>query len=188
MSAAEWRWQGIWHSFPFPAWDLSMQPMTQIWIFNQLYALEHVHVVQIWIMHINASKTQLMHENVQTNPEKSQKLTQHSCYSMLTRENFQKQEEAMGIVSAPKVGRSLLKPSCLLWEALVCEKHIPKPAPNRQKNYQDMLMPLHDSMPSFMNFIWVLDLLEFKNKESQCLQPSDGGRVFDIRSHFLHGT
>ena len=37
-----------------------------------------------------------------------------------------------------------------------------------------MLMLLHDSMPIFMNFRRVLDLLEFKNKKSQCLQPSDG--------------
>ena len=29
-------------------------------------------------------------------------------------------------------------------------------------------MPLHDSMPSFMNFRRVLDLLEFKNQASQC--------------------
>ena len=60
------------------------------------------------------------------------------------------------------------KPSCLLWEAPVREKHIPKPAPNGTKNYHDMLMPLHDSMPSFMNFRRVLDLLEFKNQASQC--------------------
>ena len=53
---------------------------------TNLYALEHVHVVQISIMHINALKIQLMHKNVQTNPEKSQKFTQHSCCSMLTRE------------------------------------------------------------------------------------------------------
>ena len=33
-------------------------------------ALEHVLVVQIWIMHIKCPKTQLMHKNVQTNPEK----------------------------------------------------------------------------------------------------------------------
>ena len=39
-------------------------------------------------MNINALKTQLMHKNIQTNPEKSQKLTQHSRCSMLTRENF----------------------------------------------------------------------------------------------------
>ena len=69
-----------------------------------------------------------------------------------------------------------------------CEKHIPKPAPNGTKNYHGMLMPLHDSMSSFMNFRRALDLLEFKNQVSQCLRPSDGGRVFDIHSHFLHGT
>ena len=37
-----------------------------------------------------------------------------------------------------------------------------------QKFYHDMLAPLHDSMPSFMNFRRVLDLLEFKNQASQC--------------------
>ena len=37
-----------------------------------------------------------------------------------------------------------------------------------QNLYRGMLMPLHDSMPSFMNFGWVLDLLEFKNEASQC--------------------
>ena len=36
-----------------------------------------------------------------------------------------------------------------------------------QNMYHDMLMPLHDSMPSFMNFRQVLDLLEFKNQASQ---------------------
>ena len=58
---------------------------------TNLYALEHVHVVQIWIMHINALKTQLMHKNVQMNPEKSKKLTQHSYCSMLTLDIFWKQ-------------------------------------------------------------------------------------------------
>ena len=37
-----------------------------------------------------------------------------------------------------------------------------------QKIYHGKLMPLHDSMPSFMNFRRVLDLLEFKNQASQC--------------------
>ena len=35
MFAAKWRWQGVWHSFPFHAWDLSMQPRTQIWFFDR---------------------------------------------------------------------------------------------------------------------------------------------------------
>ena len=37
-----------------------------------------------------------------------------------------------------------------------------------QKKFHDMLMPLHDGVPSFMNFRRVLDLLEFKNQASQC--------------------
>ena len=36
------------------------------------------------------------------------------------------------------------------------------------KIYHSMLMPLHDSMPSFMNFRRVLDSLEFKNQASHC--------------------
>ena len=75
---------GVWNSFPFLAWDLSMHPRTQFWFATNFYALEHVHVVQIWIMGINALQTRLMHKKVQTNPKKSQKLTQHSCCSMLT--------------------------------------------------------------------------------------------------------
>ena len=43
---------------------------------TNLYAPEHVHVVQILIMQINALKTHLMHKNVQTNPKKSQNITQ----------------------------------------------------------------------------------------------------------------
>ena len=57
-----------------------------------------------------------------------------------------------------------------------------------QNLYHGILMPLHDRMPSFMNFRRVLDLLEFKNQVSQCLGASDGGTMLDIHSHFLHGT
>ena len=104
-----------------------------------------------------------MYKNVQTNPKKFQNLTQHSCCSMLTREKIWKLS-----FRPQRWGVPYRKPSYLLWEALVCEKHIPKPAPNGTKNYHGMLMPLHDSMPSFMNFGRVLDLLEFKNQASQC--------------------
>ena len=57
-----------------------------------------------------------------------------------------------------------------------------------QNLYHGMLMPRHDSMPSFMNFRRVLDLLEFKNKASQCLPEINGALVFKIHSYFLHGT
>ena len=68
------------------------------------------------------------------------------------------------------------KPSCLLWEAPVCEKQM------GQNLYHGMLMPLHDSMPSFMNFRRVLDLLEFKNQASQCFAGNQ--RCPGVRNSF----
>ena len=82
-----------------------------------------MHVVQIWIMHINALKTQLMHKNVQTNPEKSQKFTQHSCCSMLTWEKKLKAIRGNGYCFVPKGGKFLTETIRLamrssgLWEA-----------------------------------------------------------------------
>ena len=93
----------------------------------------------------------------------------------------------MDIISFPKVARSLPKPSGC--EKLWFVRSLYPNLPQTGQIFDDaLLMPLHDSMPSFMNFRRVLDLLEFKNQVSQCLQPSDGGRVFEIHSHFLHGT
>ena len=51
-----------------------------------------------------------------------------------------------------------------------------------------MLVPFHDTMPSFMNFRGDLNLQEFKNQVSQRLWPSHDVEVFEIHSHFLHGT
>ena len=129
-----------------------------------------MHVVQIWIMHINALKTQLMHTNVQTNPEKSQIFTRHSYCSMLTLEKKLEGNKRQWILFRPqRWDVPYRKPACLLWEAPVCEKYIPKPCP-KWDNFctKGMLMPLHDSTPSFMNFRRVLDSLEFKNQASQC--------------------
>ena len=113
---------------------------------TNLYALEHVHVVQIWIMHINALKTQLMHKNVQTNPEKSQKLTQHSCCSMLTLKKL-KAIRGSWYHFVPKGGTfptetiRLVVRSFGLWEAY------PQTCPKWDTFfYHNMLMPLHDSM------------------------------------------
>ena len=122
-----------------------------------------MHLVQILIMHINALETQLMHKNVQTNPEKSQKFTQHSCCSMLTREKNLKAIRGNGYRFVPKGGTFPTKTIMLVVRSIY-----PNLPQMEQKIYHDMLMPLHDSMPSFMNFRRVLDLLEFKNLASQC--------------------
>ena len=140
-------------------------------------------------MHINALKTHLMHKNVQTNPKKSPKFTQHSFCSMLTREKNLKAIRGNGYRFIPKGGTFPTENHHACCEKLRFVRSICPNLPQMgQKIYHDMLMPLHDSMPCFMNFKRVLDLLEFKNRVSQCLRPSDGGRVLDIHCHFLHGT
>ena len=82
--AGNQRCPSVWNSFPFLAWDLSMHPMTQIWFFNQFICtgacacssnLNYAH--KCIENSINASKCP-------NEPQKSQKLTQHSCWSMLT--------------------------------------------------------------------------------------------------------
>ena len=57
-----------------------------------------------------------------------------------------------------------------------------------QNFYHGMLMLLHDSMPSFMNFRQVLDLLELQKQVPQHLPESHGAVVFKIHPHFLHRT
>ena len=149
-----------------------------------------MHVVQIWIMHINALKTQLMHKNVQTNPEKSQKITQHSSCSKLTWEKFLKAIRGNGYHFVSEGGTFPTENHHAYCEKLWFVRSIYPNLPQMgQKIYHSMLMPLHDSMPSFMNFRRVLDLLQFKNQASQCFAGNQCfALVFEIDSHFLHGT
>ena len=120
-------------------------------------------------MYINALKTQLMHKNVQTNPEKSQKFTQHSFCSMLTREKNLKAIRGNGYRFVPRGGTFPTEIHHACCEKLRFLRIIYPNLPEMgQKIYHGMLMPLHDSVPSFMNFRRVWDLLEFKNQASQC--------------------
>ena len=119
-------------------------------------------------MHINALKTQLMHKNDQTDPEKSQKFTQHSCCSLLTRENNLKAIRGNGYRFVPKDGTFATENHHACCEKLRFVRSTYPNLPQMGQNlYHGMFMPLHDSMPSFMNFRRVLDLLEFKNQVSQ---------------------
>ena len=110
-----------------------------------------------------------MHKNVQTNPEKSKKITQHSCCSMLTKEKKLKAIRGNGYCFIPKGGTFPTENHHACCEKLRCVRSIYPILPQMGQNlYHNMLMPLHDSMPSFMNFRRVLDLLEFTNQASQC--------------------
>ena len=109
-----------------------------------------------------------MHKNVQTNPKKSQKLTQHSCCSMLTREKNMKAIRGTGDCFVPKGGTFPTENHHGCCEKLRFVRSVYPNMPQMGQNlYRGMLMPLHDSMPSFMNFTRVFSLLEFKNQASQ---------------------
>ena len=95
--------------------------------------------VQIWIMHINALKTELMHKNVQTNPEKSQKFTQHSCCSMLTREKNLKAIRGNGYRFVHKGDTFPYRNhEASLREAPVCKRLVIKFAPKWTKKILDI--------------------------------------------------
>ena len=51
-----------------------------------------------------------------------------------------------------------------------------------------MLVPCHDTMPSFMIFRRVLDLQELKNQVSHSFRASHNAQMFEFHSHLLHGT
>jgi len=57
-----------------------------------------------------------------------------------------------------------------------------------QKNYRSMLVPCHDSMPSFMIFRRDLDLQELKNQVYQSFRLIHDAHMLEFHSHFLHGT
>ena len=123
-----------------------------------------MHVVQIWIMHINALKTQLMHKNVQTNPKNSH----NTPVVLYWHAKKMKAITGNGYRFVPKGGTFPTESHHACCEKLRFVRSIYPNLPQMGQNvYNDMLVPLHDSMPSFMNFRRVLDLLELKNQASQ---------------------
>ena len=110
-----------------------------------------------------------MHKNVQTNPENSQKFTQHSCCYMLTREKKIESNKRQWISFRPqRWDVPYRKPSCLLWDAPLCEKHIPKPAPKWDKHFTTACWCRSIIACQVSWFRRVFGLLEFKNQASQC--------------------
>ena len=134
MFAAEWRWQGVWNSFPFLAWDLSMQPRTHIWFFNQFICtgecacssnLNYAHK-----MPGKRSECIKMSKRTPKNHKKSHKTSVVLCWH---ENKFESNTRQWMSFRPQRWDVPYRKLSCLLWEAPVCEKHIPKPAPNGTK-------------------------------------------------------
>ena len=75
-----------------------------------------------------------MHKNVQTNPEKSQTLTPTLLLFYVDTRIFLKAIRGNGYRFIPKGGTFPSETISLVVSTLVCEKLIPKPAPNGTKN------------------------------------------------------
>ena len=120
-------------------------------------------------MHINVLKTQLMHKNVQKNPKKYTKIdTTLLLFYVDTRKKL-KENKRQWISFCPQRWDVPYRNHHACCEKLWFVRRIYPNLPQMgQQVYHGMLMALHDSMPSFMNFRRVLDLLEFKNQASQC--------------------
>ena len=148
-----------------------------------------MHVVQIWIMHINALKTQLMHKKVKMNPEKSQKFAHHSCCSMLTQEKNWKQWEAMDTNSSPKVGRSLLETIMLVVRSSGLSEEYTWTCPKWDKVCTTACWcrsTIASQVSRNSDEFWIYRNLI--TRYLNVLPAINSALVFEIHYHFLHGT
>ena len=108
-----------------------------------------------------------MYKNVQMNPKNS-KIEHNTPVVLCWHSNIFESNKRQRILFRPQgwhVPYQNHHACCeKLWFARSWYPNLPQMG---QKIYHGMLMPLHDSMPSFITFRWVLDLLEFKNQASQ---------------------
>ena len=116
-------WWEVCNSFPFLKSDLNMHPMTHVRFPTHFASLEHVLVVQIWIMHyIKCLENLINIYNGQTNPEQFQISARSPCYSMLPVENKVQGEKRQWLSFRPQEGPVSLQEPRGLRQALVFKR------------------------------------------------------------------
>ena len=149
----------------------------------------HVLVVQVWIMHIKCTKPQLMYKKAKRTgiiPKFSMIL----LFGLICLcKKIKAGEGSVRILFRTRrwhVPSRNHEPS---WGKLRFARSLHQSLSQfGQKNYRSMLVPCHDTVPSFMIFRCVLDLQELKNQFSQSFRSSHDAQMFEFHSHFLHGT
>ena len=111
-----------------------------------------MHVVQIWIMHINALKTQLMHKISKRTP-KNQKNWHNTPVVLRWHERKFESNKRQWISFRPQ-----------RWDIPYRNHHA---CCDKLWFVRSIYPNLPQMGPSFMNFRWVLNLLQFKNQASQ---------------------
>ena len=121
-----------------------------------------MHVVQIWIMHINCPKTQLMYKKAKQTPKNS-KIKHKTPVVLCWHQKFFESSKRQWISLRPQRWDIPYRNHHACCEKLWFVRSLYPNLPQMGQNFHHgTLMPLHDSMPSFKNFRQVLDLLEFK--------------------------
>ena len=158
--AGNQRCPGVWNSFPFLACDLSMHPRTHIWFFNQFICTGAC----AYSSNLNYAHKCIENSlNAYKYPNEPRKITKFHTTLLLFYVDTRKKLKATrgnGYRFVPKGGTFPTENHHACCEKLQFVRSIYPNLPQMGQNfYHGMLMLLHDSMPSFMNFRRVLDLL-----------------------------
>ena len=156
-----------------------MHPMTHVWFPTHFASLEHVLVVQIWIMHyIKCLQNLINIYNGQTNPEQFQFSAWHSCYSMLPVENKVQGEKRQQLSFHPQEGHVSLPEPRGLRQAPVCIA-----SPKLDNYMYHIVTPCQVSW--FPGEFWIYRDLK---PRFAMFVAKPGWRDGWIRSHSFHGT
>ena len=133
---------------PSLAWDLEIHPRTHMWFFNQLWCTRACACSSILIMHIKCPEIQLMYKKSPNEPGIIPKFSMILLFGLICL--CQKIKAGEGSVCMLFRTRRWNVPSWNhepSWEKLRFARSLFQFS---QKNYHNMLVPCHGTMPSFM--------------------------------------
>ena len=147
-----------------------------------------MHVVQISIMHINALKTQLMHKNVQTNP-KNPKNWHNTPIVLCWHEKILKAIRGNGYRFVSKGGTFPTENHHACCEKLWFVRSITQTCPKWDKFFTTVCwcrFRIACQISWISDEFWIY--YNLKTRHLNVLPAINGALVFEIHSHFLHGT
>ncbi len=148
----------VWISLPSLAWDIEIHPRTHMWFSKQLWCTGKFSTVLLFGLICLSKKIKA-----------GEGIVRMSFRTRRWHVPSQNHEPSWGKL---RFARSL---------HLSLSQFV-------QIYYRNMLVPCHETMPSFMIFRHVLELEELKNQVSQSFRPSHDAQMFEFHSHLLHGT
>ena len=158
--AGNQRCPGVWKSFPFLTWDLSMHPATNILVLNEFICTGACACTSNLNYAHKCIENSLNAKEMSKRTPKNHKNSHNTPVVLCWHENKFESNKRQWISFRPQRWDVPYRNHDACCEKLWFVRSIYPNLPQMGQNlYHSMLMPLHDSMPSFMNFRRVLDLL-----------------------------